>query len=212
MNNYTIIANDCDISMELMREHILESCKTKNIPANWFLLSCLYEWDMPRDTRLADVFGHFVKDLYPDFELANDCDLASAVKREMFLANTVFIKMYGFGFASGLVVVDENGNESILQPNPREKKLWDRALYFGEIVTEFMIKVQGYSVINHDDKTITTTKDISELSFLEYLGRGYKFQERSALAYVNTSDNPLAKKEFIVVEPTTILDKSPFSL
>lgn len=212
MNNYTIIANDNDVSMDLMREHIKEDCKSGNIPVDWFLLRCLYDWDMPHDMKLANVFGNFVKDLYPDFELSNTCDLATAVKRELFLTNATFIKMYGFGFASGLVVVDENGNESILEPNPREKKLWNRALYFGEIIREFMIKVQGYSVVDHDSKSILTSKDISELSFLEFLAKGYSFEERSALAYVNTSDNPFAKKEFVVVDATPTLEKSSFSL
>ncbi|MCI8670981.1 MAG: hypothetical protein HFI36_02950 [Bacilli bacterium] len=209
--NYSFIASDGDIEMNTVRNFIKNSYNTENIPLEWMLLTAFYKWEIVKNSELSSVFIEFVKTFYPDYYkfFGNGLDSSKMVSQMCFFVNNWFLKMYAYGMTGDIVLEDG----SVLKSTPREQEQRNRAIDFGAIVYDFLVRYLGYVIVNKDNKTILSVNDDTDGRILPLLNDGYDLYKTQGLDYIRTSDNPLARREFVAVtENKAVLPKSNMCL
>lgn len=207
--NYEVFSCDGDFNSQYINNIIVDKFSTTNIPCEWFLMNAFYYHDMAIDASLAEKFMKFVSKYYPDFEWMNKRvgDPQKIVDFEVFFNSRHYYKIYACGVVDGALLTEGN-----LELTDYERKLQNRALYFGNIVRNFAIRYLGYSVVNHDEKRIATNiVDDERVSSL--VSEGYAIDYHERLDYVVKNDRKKYYGDFVVTTiPFTILPKSTLAL
>ncbi len=168
-----------------------------NIPHEWYFIEVFMK-EIEKNNKLADQFAMYVVQFYPRYSWVNfDMNdylgtviLECAMRRHHFLMNCDLGK-------EADVIID-----------------MERAMIFGEIVTDFLIRFCGYSLIKCSGQNIIiTARTDCEKRFEEMLYDGYSLQRKERVIYkdissfpVNPDDYPGVKGRFYrrAVIPTKI--------
>lgn len=208
--NYEVFSCDGDFNEQYIYKLMVDKFNTTNIPSEWYLMNAIYNYNMLIDGSLAEKFMKFASTYYPDFQWMNKNlgDAQKIVDFEIFFNSRHYYKMYSCGIVDGALLVDGTS----LELTDYERKLLNRALYFGNIVKDFAIRYLGYSIINHDQKTIlTSVTDDERISKLASEGYAIEFNDR--VDYVVRNEKKKYYGEFVVTTiPFAILPKSTMAL
>lgn len=142
-----------------------------NIPHEWYFLNVLVREEIKNNIELAYIFFKFVKEYYPNYNwylLFDDNlslnDILSVVMIEYSLWDYQF-ELYSHNFL-------------------KKSELDPRAMQFGEIVTDFLIRYCNYSLINFSSNhIILTAQSDCEKRFAEYLNKGFTLHRVSKLYF-----------------------------
>lgn len=207
---YEVFSCDGDFNEQYIYQLMVDKFSTTNIPSEWYLMNAIYYYNMLIDGSLAEKFMKFVSTYYPDFQWMNKKlgDVQKIVDFEIFFNSRHYYKMYSCGIVDGALLVDGTS----LELTDYERKLLNRALYFGNIVKDFAIRYLGYSIINHEQKTIlTSVTDDERISRL--VSEGYAMEVNDRVDYVVRNEKKKYYGEFVVTTiPFAMLPKSTMAL
>lgn len=141
----------------------------REVPHEWYFINFLIKSEMKKDRTLASKFVIFVMQYYPDYEwlYLNLNDMTATVAIECNLHDMNFWKVF-------------RGVEA--------KSITDKSLIFGSIVTDFLIRYCGYSLVGCNDHPILkTSQSDCDKRFWELLDYGYSVQRVAKIYFKETS-------------------------
>ena len=195
-----------------------------SIPHEWSFIDLFYKNELKKDPTIAQQFAMYVlanrKYQWSAFDQnliekiingAIDKDLINYIDKKLF--EMVFIEsdLNSFTFKSYYKIQEQN--RKILLPKDES---YYKSMEYGDIVTEFMIRTLGYSLIgNSKQKVIITSMSDCSKRFENYLEQGFSLQRLSKAIYIKHTfeqriENPLITGHFkyLPVLPTN----SPYNI
>jgi len=151
-----------------------------NIPHEWYFIKTLTD-AIEKNNTLAEVFAMYIAQYYPSYEwlIFNPNDYPGTVILECGFQQAVFQEKYEF-------------EKPITNP-----KFLKQAMLFGEIVTDFLIRYYGYSLIKcSGQKIILTAHSDCHKRFEELLSKGYSLQRKQKVGYIQLSKCPILSEQY----------------
>ncbi len=146
--------------------------KNSNIPHEWYFIGVLMD-EIKKNHKLAEHFVMYIAQYYPNYSwLTFDIDdCLGTVVLECSIHRFQFYKKFE------------------LQDISEDDSLMKEAMMFGDIVTDFLIRYCGYSLIKSSNQNIIiTSKNDCQKRFAELLDNGYSLQRRQRVVYTDLSD------------------------
>lgn len=145
--------------------------KDSHIPHEWYFINVLIK-EIEKNNKLAEEFVMYISQYYPNYRwtifIANE-----------YLENVIIeccFQQYQFKQKCDLGIVDDVFDDM------------KQAMLFGEIVTDFLIRYRGYSLIKSSNQNIIlTSRQDCEKRFEELLYQGYSLQRRERVVYTDIS-------------------------
>ena len=161
------------VTHEFINEILIGQYRNISIPHEWYFLNLLIREEIKKDIEIAWIFYKFVKQFYPEYKWylpVNDTmpldELLSMIVVETSLWDYQF-KQYSRKLKT-------------------KAELDPRAMQFGEIVTDFLIRYSNYSLINFSsNQIILTAQSDCEKRFAEYLKEGFMLYRVSKLYFTD---------------------------
>lgn len=200
--NYEVLSCDGDFNAQFIKKVIVDRYNIANIPCEWFLMNAIFHYNMYFDASLADILMKFVSIYYPDFVwmYKNLGDSQKIVDNEIFFNGNYYYSMASYDV------------EDSVELNDFERKMRERAMYFGSIIRDFAVRYLGYSIINHEDKTVLTSNTEDErISVL--MESGYQVNRSERLECVREEKRRSVDYDFVVTTiPFAMMPKSSLCL
>lgn len=180
--NFGVDMRDCIQNKILVHDFIY--LHKKDIPPHeWLFIQFLKE-EIRMNPNLSSIFVLFVLRYYPNYSwsLFNQQNYLSTVLIELSLRDYQFQQVYNFGVAN--------------------KDILDNALEFGNIVTDFLIRVCNYSLIKTcNQKIILTARNDCDKFFEKYLLEGFHLQHLSRYVFDGIVSNDMSFGHFSIFPP-----------
>lgn len=138
-----------------------------SIPHEWYFLNLLTRQEIRKNRDIATMLVRFVLQFYPEYSWSffdsNDFLATAVVESE--LCTYIFLQKYKYQVS----VSEENIG---------------KAMQFGDIVTDFLIRYRNYSLVKSSKQNIIiTARSDCHKRFEELLSHGYSLQRRAKLYY-----------------------------
>lgn len=184
--NFNLIKNEA-LSHEkqgVVMEAILEDINSLNVKLchEWIFIFELYNCVIKKDTNKALEFMAFVAQFYPDYRWKTMYDFTNPLA-------TVSIECDNHHMVLDMLaqLTINAGEDYILKHNLAKER--DKALEFGEIVSNFLIRYLGYSIVGiQNQKIIITSASDCDKRFFDLLCDGYSLYRKSRVGYIKTKD------------------------
>ena len=124
---------------------------------------------MVKNRILASILVKFILEFYPDYAWTffNAEDFLATIVVECELCSYIFLQKYKYGIA-----IDD--------------EMIHKAMKFGDIVTDFMIRFQNYSLIKCSGQNIMiTARSDCHKRFEDLLVKGYTIERKAKVYYAN---------------------------
>lgn len=141
----------------------------REIPHEWFFIKYFCRSELEKDRALAEKFVMYVLQFFPSYSWLyfNPNDMLASVVIECAYHDMNFEKVYMGG---------------------EPKDIINQSMIFGDIVTEFLVRYLGYSLIKcGGTKAIVTSQMDCEKRFEELLENGFSIYKLARLSYNETS-------------------------
>lgn len=143
------------------------SCKkNKSIPHEWYFINKLYKDEIFKNKDLALIFENFIFTYYPDFQwnIVSGDNSYENVTFNCYIHDFNFMKIFDCDFNDGDLT---------------------KSMEYGDIVTDFLIRYRGYSLIKcSGQKIVLTARSDCHKRFEPLLNDGYCLQRRSKIGFV----------------------------
>lgn len=136
------------------------------VPHEWFFINYLSKYQFRNNEELTSAFVMFVLQFYPDYAwyFYKNNDYLNMAMCEALTNDFIFQKKYEFG-------LEEEG--------------LTKAMLFGEIATDFLIRFCNYSLINCSGQNIIITAQCDcHKRFEKFLSEGYSLQRRAKVNFI----------------------------
>lgn len=154
--------------------------KDSHIPHEWYFINVLIK-EIEKDYSLAEKFLMFAEQFYPNYKWT-DYRVSDPVGTAV-----LECAMNQFQFQ---MKCDLGKVEDIFSDLPK-------AMYFGEMVTDFLIRYKGYSLIKSSgQKIILTAQNDCHKRFEELLYDGYSIQKREKVKYNSFQELNISNRLF----------------
>lgn len=137
------------------------------IPHEWYFLNLLLRRELLNNPKLVYPFILFVKQYYPQYmwHFYSDLNWLATASLECDLYSKSFQNKYIDGL--------EIENDELY-----------KALQFGDIVTDFLIRYKNYSLIKCSEQNIIiTAQSDCHKRFEQYLSKGYSLERKAKVGY-----------------------------
>ncbi len=145
--------------------------KNTHIPHEWYFIDVLMD-EIKREHSLADCFVMYIAQYYPKYrwiKFDGDDYLGTVILECSF---------YRFQFYKKCELQETDENISFMP----------EAMMFGDIVTDFLIRYCGYSLIKSSNQNIIiTARNDCKKRFEDLLCNGYSLQRRQRVVYTDLS-------------------------
>lgn len=161
------------VTHEFINEILIGQYRNINIPHEWYFLNLLIREEIKKDIEIVWIFYKFVRKFYPEYKWylpVNDTMLLD----ELLSIIVVETSLWDYQF------------KQYSRKLKTKAELDPRAMQFGEIVTDFLIRYSNYSLVNFSgDGIILTAQSDCEKRFIDYLNRGFKLHRVSKLYFAD---------------------------
>lgn len=138
-----------------------------SVPHEWYFLNLLTRQEIKKNREIASMLVRFILEYYPEYSWTafNSADLLATVVVESELCSYLFLQKYKYQI-------------------PVQDVFLEKAMKFGDIVTDFLIRYQNYSLIKCSGQNIIiTARSDCHKRFEELLSRGYSIQRKAKIYY-----------------------------
>ena len=153
--------------------------KKTRITHEWYFINVLIN-EIKNDKKIAEAFVMYVMQYYPNYPWLHFRinDYLATVMVECCFHRFQFQKKYEFGFEE-------------------ETNILGRSMLIGDIITDFLIRYRGYSLIKSSGTNIIlTSQSDCDKRFERLLSQGYSLQRRSKVNYVKLSKDLIDSNQF----------------
>lgn len=164
MNYINYRENDLSVYHELIN---IEMGYEISIPHEWYFLSLLTRQEIKKNREIATLLVKYVLALYPNYKWTfyDPGDYMATAVVESELCIYFFLQKYKYQI-------------------PVAEEYIEKAMTFGDIVTDFLIRYRNYSLIKClGQNIIITARNDCHKRFEELLSKGYSIQRRAKLYY-----------------------------
>lgn len=145
--------------------------KNSHIPHEWYFINVLIK-EIEKNNKLAEEFVMYIAQYYPNYRWLD-------FRINDYVGNVILecgFQRFQFQQKCDLGIVDDIFSDL------------SQAMLFGEIVTDFLIRYCGYSLIKSSNQNvILTSRQDCEKRFEELLYQGYSLQRRERVIYTDVS-------------------------
>lgn len=139
------------------------------IPHEWYFLSLFTKQEVKKNRKIAQMLVRFVLEFYPDYSwnFFNGNDFLATAVVECELCYYFFLQKYYYQI-------------------PVKEEFIGKAMKFGDIVTDFLIRYQNFSLIKCSGQNIIiTSRGDCHKKFEKLLMNGYMIQRKAKIYYDN---------------------------
>ena len=148
----------------------------------WIFIVEFYKNVVKKDTNKALEFMAFVAQFYPDYRWKTIYDFTSPLATVAIECDSHYMVLETLA-----KLTIHAGEDYILKHNLDKDR--DKALEFGEIVSNFLIRYLGYSIVGiQNQKIIITSASDCDKRFFDLLCDGYSLYRKSRVGYIKTKD------------------------
>ncbi len=151
--------------------HIAQNNKQSYLPHEWLFINILYKEEIKKDPTIAHKFLMYMIEYHPEYQWIHfDLnDPVATVVLESDFADKAFSKIPIFSDIESAKT---------------------KAMKFGEVATDFLIRYSNYSLIKcQNENIIVTAESNCAKMFEQELYNGYSLQRKSKLSYKKLDDN-----------------------
>lgn len=137
------------------------------IPHEWYFMHLFTKQEVLSDQKIATMLVKFVLQFYPNYSwnFFNGNDFLATAVVECELCHYFFLQKYYYKI-------------------PVDDALINRAMKFGDIVTDFLIRYRNFSLIKcAGQKIIITARGDCHKKFEDFLVKGYILQRKARIYY-----------------------------
>lgn len=148
----------------------------------WILILELYKTVIFNDRKKAIEFMAFVAQFYPEYRWKTMYDFTDPLATVSIECDNHYMVL---DMLADLTI--SAGEDYILKHNLDKERA--KALEFGEIVSNFLIRYLGYSIVGiQKQKIIITSASDCDKRFFDCLCDGYSLYRKSRVGYIKTND------------------------
>lgn len=165
-NKWKLIGMDLDIYHEICNKN-----RHKHVPHEWIFIKNLLHGELKKDLKIAEKFVIYVLQFYPDYKWIHlDLnDMVSTVVVECAYHDLKFLKVH----------------EDVESLNTISD-----SITFGDIVTDFLIRYRGYSLIGcSGENIIVTSHSNCDKRFIELLEKGFSLYRLARVGFKEISSD-----------------------
>lgn len=147
--------------------------KKAKIPHEWYFINVLSK-EILSNNELANIFVMYIAQYYSDYSWIS-------FKTEDYLATVLLeCEFYSFQFKK----------KCEFKLDDVSMEVYNRAMVFGEIVTDFLIRYYGYSLIKSSgERIIQTAHSDCNKRFFDLIRDGYSLQRRAKVGYIKLNED-----------------------
>lgn len=158
--------------------------RNPNIPHEWYFINVLIK-EIERNNKLAEIFVMYIAQYYPRYRWI-DFRIDDYI-------GTVILECGFQQFQFKLKFDLDIENDKFIDLS--------QAMLFGDVVTDFLIRYCGYSLIKSSGQNIIlTSRNDCEKRFEELLYQGYSLQRRERVIYTDISNMNVDTNKYLGIK------------